>query len=276
MTILFISHVKEDAHCVEELRKGLESQGYVVWRKPKYPDSKSASYLGMIENAILSSAALVLVWSSSAAKDEWVESHTLFAQSLRKLVFPVLRDTTSLPKTLVAASPVSNQVSCADTVAALMALPDFPPAQSNDPFIKLYERATHEFIRDRKAAIDQAAEMLRRSEHREEMLALLEYLAKNDLTMGVRDKSRQVLDAEEKKAHAPSPSLYPNDSRHMFAVRCKNGHVSYFDKRIVCGAHKEKIRSLTSSSGKELDELRLTCSTCSEEIFARVDCESYK
>src|SRR5216683_1018333 len=224
MTVIFISHVKEDASCAEQLRKGLESQGYVVWREPNYPDPKSTSYPHMIESAILSSAALLLVWSSSAAKDEWIERHILFAQGLRKRLFPVLLDATNLPNTLVAVSPITNPLSCTDAVSALIALPDFPSPQSTDPFI-----------------------------------ALFEYMAKNDLMMGIRDKAQEVLDAETKKASPPSPFLRPSDSRYMFGVRCKNGHVSYFDKRMVCTAHENRLRSLRSSADKELDELRLRC-----------------
>src|SRR5216683_3791141 len=259
MTVIFISHVKEDASCAEQLRKGLESQGYVVWREPNYPDPKSTSYPHMIESAILSSAALLLVWSSSAAKDEWIERHILFAQGLRKRLFPVLLDATNLPNTLVAVSPITNPLSCTDAVSALIALPDFPSPQSTDPFIALYEQAAHKFICERKVAIDKAAEMLRSNEHREEILALFEYMAKNDLMMGIRDKAQEVLDAETKKASPPSPFLRPSDSRYMFGVRCKNGHVSYFDKRMVCTAHENRLRSLRSSADKELDELRLRC-----------------
>jgi TIR domain len=277
MIPIFVSHTKENADCAEQLRKDLEAHGYTTWREPASLTIESITYPRTIENVILGSAAVVLVWSSRAAQSEWVERHILFAQSLKKLIFPVVLDGTSLPNTLISVTPVTSQTPCTNTVTALMALPKFPTPQSTDPLIKLYDQAAHEFIRERKAAIDVAAEMLKRNEHREAVLALLEYMARNDMMMGVRDKAQEVLDADAKKASPPS-FLRPGDSRHMFGVRCKNGHVTYFDKREVCGAHSLVPRDMAKSAGVELDELHLKCEhpDCGAEVVARVDCREYR
>jgi hypothetical protein len=218
------------------------------------------------------------VWSSSAAQSEWVERHILFAQSLKKLIFPVALDSTSLPTTLVSVTTVTSQPPCTDAVTALMALPNFPAPQSTDPLIKLCEQATHEHIHIRKEAIETAAEMLKRNEHREAVLALLEYMARNDMMMGVREKAQGVLDADAKKAPQPPSFLRPGDSRHMFGVRCKNGHVTYFDKREVCVAHSLVPRDMTKRAGVALDELHLKCEHpgCGAEVVARVDCREYR
>jgi TIR domain len=276
MTPIFVSHTKENADCAEQLRKDLEAHSYTVWREPTTLTVEDITYPRTIENVILGSAAVVLVWSSSATKSEWVERHILFAQSLKKPVFPVVLDGTGLPNTLVSVKPVASQPPCTDAVAALIALPDFPTPQSTDLLIKLSERATHEHIRIRKEAIDTAAEMLKRNEHREAVLALLEYIARNDIMMGVRDKAQEVLDADAKKAPPPPSFLRPGDSRHMFGVRCKNGHVTYFDKREVCVAHSVVPRDMAKRAGVELDELHLKCETCKEEVVARVDCREYR
>src|SRR3989442_9865690 len=191
MTTIFVSFAKEDTACAEHILRDLETQGYTAWREPGYPDPGDSSYPRMIENAILKSAAVVLVWSSHATQSIWVQRHTSFAQSLKKLVIPVELDSTILPNTLVAVTPVRSQAPCTDAVASLLAQPDFPPSQSTDPLIALSEKAAHEFIRVRKEAIDQAAEMLQRGEHREAVLAILEYLASKDLMMGVRDKAQE-------------------------------------------------------------------------------------
>src|SRR5207244_4481679 len=108
---------------------------------------------------------------------------------------------------------------------------------------------------------------------REAVLAILEYLASNDLMMGVRDKAQEVLDADARKAAPPAPS---NQSRHIFGVRCRNGHITYFDKRRVCPAHSKLVRRIRKSAGAELDELDLTCGTCGEIMTVPVDCEGYK
>lgn len=278
MTTIFVSHAQEQRDDAEQMRQQLETRGYVLWRDPDYPDTRSASYPQMIERAILGSAALVLVWNLDASHDAWVERHILFAQSLKKLIFAVLLDSTVLPNTLIAVSSLTAQTTCLETVADLIALPNFPIAQSIDPFLLLCEQAAHEFIRVRKDAIDAAATMLTQGDHREEVLALLEYLAKHDAMMGIRERAQEVLDAQIPTLAAPAPFQPSNDARYIFGVRCKNGHVSYFDKRHVCTAHTTIPRQRTSRAGKELDELYLTCSHpgCGLQVVARVDCGDYR
>jgi hypothetical protein len=272
MNQIFVSYAQEDAECAEYIRQGLEAKGYSVWQEPASLSMESILYPRTIENDLLRSAAIMLVWSSSAVQSEWVERNILFAQHSKKLIVPVVIDDTDLPTTLIVDTIITSRVPCADVVAQLP--PDFPLPNSTDPLIVLSERAAHEYIRERKAAIDQAAEMLQRGEHREAVLALLEYLAHNDLMMGVRDKAQEVFDADAKKV--TPPPLRPNESRHIFGVRCKNGHVSYFDKRRVCSAYKEVPRDSRQSAGIELDELHLKCDQCGVEVVAREDCRGYK
>jgi TIR domain len=272
LTQIFVSHSPNDAECAEHVRQGLDAKGYSVWREPTSLSIESILYPRTIENVILSSAAVILIWSSIAAQSEWVERHILFAQRLKKLIVPVVIDGTDLPNTVVSVTPITSNPPCTDVMAQLPT--DFPQPGSTDPLIVLSEHAAHEFIRERKAAIDQAAEMLQRSEHLEAVLAILEYLAQNDLMMGVREKAQEVLDADEKKV-TPTP-LRPDESRHIFGVRCKNGHVSYFDKRRVCSAYKEVPRESRQSAGIELDELHLKCDQCGVEVVAREDCRGYK
>ncbi len=275
MTTNFVSHAKEDATCAEQIRQDLEAKGYSTWREPGYPGPTDFSYPHMIENAILGSAIVVLVWSTSAAESEWVERHTLFAQRLKKPIIPVVLDGTSLPNTLIVDTTITSQAPCTDAVAQL--LPHLPPADSTDPLIKLSEQAAHEFNRIRKEATDQAAGMLERGEHREAVLAILEYLARNDLMMGVREKAQEVLEADAKRAAAPSPFLHPGDSRHIFAVRCKEcGHITYFDKRRVCPAQAHVVRKITQRGGAELDEMELPCEQCGHKMPTHVDCGGYR
>lgn len=270
MPQIFVSHASQDAECAEQIRQGLEAGGYTTWREPAALSIESILYPRTIENVILSSAAVVLVWSGSASQSAWVERHLLFAQQLQKLILPVLLDETDLPNTLVVVSPVRGHAPCADVVAQL--LPLLPPSASEDPLLKLEEQAAHQYIRERKAAIDAAAGMLQRGEQREAVLAMLEYLARNDLMDGVREKAREAL-APYTKQPAASPAA---DSRHTFGVRCKNGHVTYFDRRDVCSAHTKFPRETRQSAGQELDELLLQCETCGVEVATRVDCSKYR
>jgi TIR domain len=270
MTQIFVSHASNDAACAEQLRQGLEARGYSTWREPTSLSMESLLYPRTIENVILGSAAVLLVWSSSAASSEWVEQHILLAQRLKKVIVPVLIDTTDLPTTLIVETLIPGQIPCVAVVKQLP--PAFPQPGSADPLIKLSEKATHEFIRIRKEAIDQAAEMLKQHEHREEVLAILEYLAQHDQMMSVREKAQEVLDANAKKKAAPS--FRSDESRYIIGVRCKNEHVTYFDTRRICNDTVNVIRVLRA--GVELDQRDLTCGECGAEMSVRVDCQGYR
>lgn len=280
MTMIFVSFAREDAACAEAILRGLEAKGYSTWREPQSLSIESILYPRTIENVILGSAAVVLVWSGSASRSDWVERHILFAQRLKKPMLPVLLDGTDLPNTLIADKTITGQLPCTDIVTHM--LPLLPSPDKPDPLLSLAEKAADNLITARKEAIDAAAGILQRGELRQEqreaVLAILEYLAHNDLMMGVREKAQEALDADAKKAAGspPPPLLRPGDSRHIFGVRCKNGHVTYFDKRRVCSAYKDIPRDIRHSAGLELDELHLKCETCGEAIVASVDCSDYR
>jgi TIR domain len=270
MTTIFVSHAKEDTESAEQIRQGLEAPGYKVWREPTSLSLESILYPRTIENVILGSAAVLLIWSSSAVASEWVERHILFSQRLKKLIVPVVIDDIDLPATLIVETIIPGLVPYTDVVKHLP--PNFPRPDSADPLITLSEQAAHEFIRERKDAIDKAAEMLKQNEHREEVLAILEYLAHNDQMIGVREKAQEVLDADAKKGAAPS--FRSDESRYIIGVRCKNGHVTYFDKRRICNDQVNVIRVM--GAGVELDQRDLTCGTCGAEMSVRLDCRGYR
>ncbi len=272
MTTIFVSHAQADASCAETICRGLEAGGYAVFREPGYPGPGEASYPHMIENAILGSAALVLVWSSAASREAWVERHIHFAQRLHKLILPVALDGTPLPNTLIVEHVIPCQPPCDDAAAQL--LPHLTQLDSIAPLIKLSEEAANDRILSRKEAIEQADGMLQRSEHRDEVLAILEYLAKNDLMMGGRDKAQEALEADSKRA-APvlqPPYLKLGDPHDIFGARCKNGHVTYFNKRRACSDRSGVVRD---RAGKQLNELHLKCGTCGDVMAVLIDCEGY-
>ena len=275
MTMIFVSSAHEDAACAEQVRQEVEAVGYTTWREPASLSIESVLYPPTIENAILASAAVVLLWSVNAAQSAWVERHLLFAQSLKKQIIPVQRDATGLPATLIAAVTIAASVPCENVVSQLQ--PYLPVPDSSDALLALSEKAAHEFIRERKEAIALAAEMLKRNEQREAVLAVLEYLVHNDLMMGVRDEAQKVIEADAQRV-APShlSSLRPEDARYMFGVRCKNGHVSYFDKRRVCKVSSPVKREIVRGADRELDELHLPCDTCGEIVVSRQDCRDYR
>jgi hypothetical protein len=265
MTTIFLSYTSDDRACADQIGQGLEAAGYTVWREPDYPTPRDASYPYVIENGILGSAAVVVLWSHSAASFAWVKRHILIAQRFFKPVVPVRLDQTSLPSTLLGGC-LSSEGPCSDVVTHL--LPRLSTPDSTDPLLALGEQAAHQYLSVRKEAIDQAVVILQRGEHREEVLAILEYLARNDLMNGVREKAQGVLKAvtQQKTASPPAPTS-PQGARHLFGVLCKNGHITTFDRRQVCSQRKEIMRGL--------DELILTCPACGVAMAVDVDCEGY-
>ncbi len=263
MIRIFLSYDQADQACATQMREGVEAAGYTVWREPDYPTPRDASYPYMIESGILGSGAVVVLWSQSAADSVWVKRHLLIAQRFFKPLVVVRLDETSLPTTLLAESLFGGE-SCSQLIAQL--LPHLPAPDKADALLTLGELAASSTIRARKDAIDHAASMLQRGEQREAVLTILEYLERNDLMYGVREKAREVLAAATPQQPV-SPQAQLQDARHLFGVRCKNGHLTTFDRRKVCSERKEIMRGL--------DELLLTCGTCGVEMAVDVDCEGY-
>ena len=276
MTInIFVVSVSDDLTCAEQIMNGSEALGYQT-----RPRSQSLHVHEIIsptsqEQMIIGSAVCILLWSQAAAQSEEVERLLLFAQRLQKNIIVLTLDATPLPTTLVGVKTIAIQHPCDHGMEQISSF--LPPSESQDALQSLAERASHEYIRERKAAIEQADTMLQHNEQREAVLALLEHLAQHDTITSVREKAQGVLNVHTQSHSQPSPQLSPTvESRSIFGVRCKNGHVSYFDKRYVCKATYPVPRGLTQRAGKELDELTLSCTTCGEAIVAHVDCEGYK
>lgn len=291
MVTIFISHAPEDAECAGTIRQGLEEQGYGVWHAPDYPTPTDASYAYVVENGIMGSAAVLLVWSAAAARFEWGRRHLAFAQRLGKPLVPVVLvalDETPLPGTLLVEPLMMKRGACGEVVAQV--LPRLPAPESADPFLKMCELAAHEYIRHRKEAIDLAAGFVQRGEHGAEALAILDYLAHNDLMNGVREKAQAVLDAQPGAAHASasipgtsaptptsrrSPGAEANEKRHKFRARCMNGHISTFDKADACSQRSKVAREMPRGFRVVLDELVLKCPVCQVEMAVDIDCEGY-
>src|SRR5260221_13068363 len=108
MTTIFVSFAKEDGACAESILQGLEAKGYSPWREPKSLELSSILYPRTIDNVILSSTAVVLVWSSNASRTECVERHILFAQHLKKPIQPDLINGTCLQNRLIADQPIAS------------------------------------------------------------------------------------------------------------------------------------------------------------------------
>jgi hypothetical protein len=81
---------------------------------------------------------------------------------------------------------------------------------------------------------------------------------------------------------AENTATQPQDTAptagQIFAWRCRQGHVTYFDRRVVCRPDGSVTRSVVDRDGKKLDALLLRCGTagCAESGVIEVDCEGYR
>lgn len=273
MVAIFVSHASQEAEYAEHMRQGLETRGYVTWREPVSLGFTMLLSPQTFERPLLRSACVLVVWSRNAAASQQIVQQLALAQRLKKSLVMVLLDATPLPASLAHAPFVAGQTSLAEDVLRL--LPLLPSPQSNDALILLWEQAVHDLVSERRAAVDMAAQMLSRGERREEVLALLDYLAQTDLMPTVRDKAQEVL-ASASSSH--SMSAAPVSSPDLLEVTCKHcGHVTAFNRRQVCAEQGAIYRRHgRPRTGSTKDLLELPCTRCGLTTITQVDCEGLR
>lgn len=263
MAQLFLIHTLDDP-AAATAGAALAAVGYAIWTPPNAFDPQSISYARAVETGIQRSAAVVLVWSVSAAQSADVERRLLYAQQLLKPIAVLRTDAAALPPTLVDAPAVDMD----DGHPAELLLPHLPPPEDDDLLLALLTGT----IRERKEGIRQAAEAIARGERRDELTAQLADMARNDLMPGVQEAAQRVVDSQ---TTAPTSA---SDAHHIFKVRCAKGHFTYFDKRNVCVPDGTIPRARVERAGQALDQLLLTCGTpgCGDQVTVRVSCEGYR
>ncbi len=141
-----------------------------------------------------------------------------------------------------------------------------------DQLSQLQALLASEIHSKRRTGVAFGAEMLAKGQHRTEVRALLETVAKNDFLQTIREDASRAL-ANDEARHAPQKS-----PGYVFGVRCPKGHVSYYDKRETCPKSSNVTRRTVFRDARSVDEILLRCKTpgCGEEFYAEVDCEGYK
>jgi tetratricopeptide (TPR) repeat protein len=99
---LFLSYArKDDEPFVEKLRDALAALGFVVWWDRRSMGARGGTFLDEIRNAISDCDRLVLVCGAHAVASEYVRVEWQYAQSICKVVNPILRlgtyDETHIP-----------------------------------------------------------------------------------------------------------------------------------------------------------------------------------
>jgi len=87
MSDIFISYASEDKGRVQALARALEQKGWSVWWDRRIPIGRS--FDEVIEEALDGSKAVVVVWTQTAVKSQWVKNEA--REGLRRRVlFPVM------------------------------------------------------------------------------------------------------------------------------------------------------------------------------------------
>jgi hypothetical protein len=137
---------------------------------------------------------------------------------------------------------------------------------------QLQQLLSNPLIRERKAGIAAAAEMLANDQHVAQVRALLEEIAQNDLMITVQEAAQKALDVDDARRN-PRPPPPPD---YVFSAVCPNGHPNAYDKREYCPNPGNVPRLVIRSGGDELDEIMLRCKTCNATFSAPVPCKGYK
>ncbi|MEO7277817.1 MAG: TIR domain-containing protein [Sphingomicrobium sp.] len=104
MTDVFVSYSRSDEAFAGRVADALRGAGYCVWRDDELPAHRS--YSEVIEEYLTKAKAVVVLWSSEAAKSQWVRAEADSARNAGTLVQGSIDGTTPpLP---------FNQIQCAD------------------------------------------------------------------------------------------------------------------------------------------------------------------
>src|SRR3954465_8683680 len=104
MSDVFISYARADEEQAKRVADALRTDGYGVWRDDELPAHRA--YADVIEERLKSADAVVVLWSTDAAKSQWVRAGAGAAASAGNLIQASLDG--SIP-------PLPfNQIQCAD------------------------------------------------------------------------------------------------------------------------------------------------------------------
>jgi hypothetical protein len=131
----------------------------------------------------------------------------------------------------------------------------------------------------RRAAVQQAAALLAAprctATCRDRIVELLRTVVATERYTTVRDDAQAVL---ANLWEGVAPTVSAADRLYMIGVRCKQGHVSYYDRRRVCSDKSEFMRETVRVGDRSVERFYVPCRTegCTERRIAlEIDCGEY-
>ena len=94
MAQIFISYASADRERARLLAAAVESKGYSVWWDRQIAPGRR--FDEVIEEALNAASCVVVLWSTTSVKSDWVKTEAAEAAS-RKLLIPALIDNTRIP-----------------------------------------------------------------------------------------------------------------------------------------------------------------------------------
>ena len=104
MAQVFVSYARTDEERADSITEMVREAGYTAWRDDELPAHRP--YSDVIEERLNTASAVVVLWSTDAAKSQWVKAEAEFARGAGTLVQATL-DGSSPPLPF-------NQIQCAD------------------------------------------------------------------------------------------------------------------------------------------------------------------
>ena len=94
MSDIFISYASEDREWVRGLAEALEEKGWSVWWDRRIPTGRS--FDEVIEEALGGAKAVIVVWTATSIKSNWVKNEAREGLH-RHILYPVMKNTMKIP-----------------------------------------------------------------------------------------------------------------------------------------------------------------------------------
>lgn len=242
--------------CPEQLRLALAEAGHSVWQ-----ESPQAMADGLRKRerrlGLLGSGVVAILTHTGMSLEE-----VALAQELGKPLVVAAVDGSPVPAVLAGLPVVRG---CEAWVTAVVVACESLEGE----WITLLAQLSRERIAERLAGITALAQRLAQNPHQPMALGHLHYLAEHDWVHGIKEAAQTALQ--------PYLSSPPAQNGHVVGVRCRQHHISWYDKREICSANSLFKRQIVYRGGERLTELLLPCTAagCTEATVYTVDCEGY-